>query len=1110
MKVLYQSKFKSIEKLLVKNRNKRKKSYISLHQDSNTKKGNHSLTLHSNFINFEKELNSKRWSFLGTTPLKFLNHINPDLMFKYYNRHQIYPVNKLSYFNDRLKSYRGEILSILVKNQKSGNDDLLDNVLKYKIKLKYLRSTRLLTQTRFKYDFEAVYARPYSFITKNKFKTSIKSYAKHFLMYSLLGFFKSCHNHAYNSITNYNKFKWSSRGTNLKTVRLRKSSSLDSSTSEMGVNWKFLKKIKKWKKYLMVSKKLNNCWSHSSLVLYVINRHRSSSVLKRFKRANYAQIYSNSWLNDSTKFKSRFNFLATSAKQVQFLSLASNLLVGTIALNLIKKSKRTQISYLHLMRSNSIELESESLIRKLASQTDLTHDYRQNMFKKLKPLRSFYRVMKTKFFKRLSKLKLQQGKNFQTDTFSLVSINKFDTSLVSARKSKISSVTKYLTLFNYKTRLSLSLLYYFTKLIRKHNIRQITGSVNSLLSTLKKSKKLTFSQKSKKLTFSENMFAKVKKTLITRRVRRLHKLLIPEKVLKLGEQTRLSMTGVRKKFANLTHSKLNTFKANRVRNISRTLRSNLISKTHLHDIINSFETISGKLRLTNSLSSKSAYDIIDKLFNNICRKRGSGCKLQRYLINRIRVLSSDINHFLKFKTHSLAVRSLVSSTSNTLLNNTFFGFFKKSFFINNNYRASHRLKKSATKLNNFFFWISKNIWRNRRIELTTNYAQTVIRRLLITYKPLFNGSTSTWFSLKSLKLGLLKKSKAISTNLLTGLRNYLRRPFFLAKSRCTFVFGVYGFYAIILSKKYATHSSINKRLVFKQVFSFINARSTKKVILRKFTRFRYKHAARYQSRNMLNSSGFNLFTVRNTLLRFYKDVNKTVVTKTKKTVFSDSRLMRAHRVARIKFKPGYSRIWRRARSSFKRIMFLKFKYQHRLTNYLHKFERPYHSSNYCKNISLVSLHTLLVRSRFVVDTFWGSELLSNDFVYLNSFLVTNPDTALVKGDLLQLLVHIKYYITFKWQKNLTIIKKARLQKFAKIKFKPKTSRVGADRNYTYPDWILTLKFLESDVPSYVELDYFTLSLFLIYNPFMVSHSYNYNEEIPVPRVSRLYNWKYIT
>ena len=44
-------------------------------------------------------------------------------------------------------------------------------------------------------------------------------------------------------------------------------------------------------------------------------------------------------------------------------------------------------------------------------------------------------------------------------------------------------------------------------------------------------------------------------------------------------------------------------------------------------------------------------------------------------------------------------------------------------------------------------------------------------------------------------------------------------------------------------------------------------------------------------------------------------------------------------ITRVRFKPGYSRIWRLARTSFKEIYGLKFKYQKPLTRYLGRLRR---------------------------------------------------------------------------------------------------------------------------------------------------------------------------
>lgn len=216
---------------------------------------------------------------------------------------------------------------------------------------------------------------------------------------------------------------------------------------------------------------------------------------------------------------------------------------------------------------------------------------------------------------------------------------------------------------------------------------------------------------------------------------------------------------------------------------------------------------------------------------------------------------------------------------------------------------------------------------------------------------------------------------------------------------------------------------------------------------------------------------------------------------------------------RIRFKPGYSRIWRRVRTAFKVVFFLKFRYQHRLTTYVMKNELSQTNSLSTPVNKIVNqenlVFILLMRCKFATDYVWSFELIQNNYVFINGFTVTNPNTSLIKGDFLQLLVHVKYYITLKWQKSLVFDKKVRLFKFVKRKFKPKTQRMGADRNYRYPDWLLKLRFYSGSVPRIFELDFFTLSGFMIHNPFMATYFDTDERDLPWPKVLRLYNWKYI-
>jgi len=178
---------------------------------------------------------------------------------------------------------------------------------------------------------------------------------------------------------------------------------------------------------------------------------------------------------------------------------------------------------------------------------------------------------------------------------------------------------------------------------------------------------------------------------------------------------------------------------------------------------------------------------------------------------------------------------------------------------------------------------------------------------------------------------------------------------------------------------------------------------------------------------------------------------------------------------------------------------------------MHRIDNTYQRVHlHRQNYNSSALFVLLMKTKFTTDPFWSLELLNSKSVFVNGFIVDNPRTVLVKGDFLQLIVHIKYYMIMKWQKNLTILKKSRIYKLAYRKFKPRTKRLGTNRNHNYPDWVLNIRFFESDVPSFLELDYFTLSFLIIKTPFQSAYVFNYKEFNDLPEVLRLYNWKYVT
>ena len=213
------------------------------------------------------------------------------------------------------------------------------------------------------------------------------------------------------------------------------------------------------------------------------------------------------------------------------------------------------------------------------------------------------------------------------------------------------------------------------------------------------------------------------------------------------------------------------------------------------------------------------------------------------------------------------------------------------------------------------------------------------------------------------------------------------------------------------------------------------------------------------------------------------------------------------RVKRIKFKPGYSRIWRVARKSLKDALCLTYKYQHRLTTYVSRYART--SKNTQKFLKDLTLVYLLLNSKFVTDLELSKELINSSFTFINGVLISNPNIQLFKGDFIQLVVHLKYYIVYRWILNWNIWKKIRLAKLARSKFKKKQNSLTKQKSFNIPNWVLLSRIKQSDIPKYLEVDFFTLSSFIVYEPFILS---DFNPQTILEsrtEIFNLYNWKYI-
>lgn len=217
------------------------------------------------------------------------------------------------------------------------------------------------------------------------------------------------------------------------------------------------------------------------------------------------------------------------------------------------------------------------------------------------------------------------------------------------------------------------------------------------------------------------------------------------------------------------------------------------------------------------------------------------------------------------------------------------------------------------------------------------------------------------------------------------------------------------------------------------------------------------------------------------------------------------------KIPRVRFKPGYQRMWRRARVALKESLNLKFIYQKQLTRYLTRFYKG--SNNYTFSRAEMSLNRVVMYSRLLPDNPTVNSFLSKKLIYLNGRIAYDVNAVLVPNDVIQLIVSMWYYVTYRWIANWTL---KRGKKFKKLVYrkglagKQKIMKLKKQRSYYTPNWIYLTRYDISDVKPYLEVDYFTLSTVILYEPFTTF--YFSPDETPDfrPTIYRMYNWKYIT
>lgn len=116
-------------------------------------------------------------------------------------------------------------------------------------------------------------------------------------------------------------------------------------------------------------------------------------------------------------------------------------------------------------------------------------------------------------------------------------------------------------------------------------------------------------------------------------------------------------------------------------------------------------------------------------------------------------------------------------------------------------------------------------------------------------------------------------------------------------------------------------------------------------------------------------------------------------------------------LARLRFKPGYQRLWRRAREAFNYVTAYNYRYQVGLTKKIARL-RCLRYNQYLR-LAELKLVQVLLNARLVCDITFSHLLVSSNTVFINGFSSINPQIRVFHNDIIQLIVNLRYYVVYR-------------------------------------------------------------------------------------------------
>ena len=327
------------------------------------------------------------------------------------------------------------------------------------------------------------------------------------------------------------------------------------------------------------------------------------------------------------------------------------------------------------------------------------------------------------------------------------------------------------------------------------------------------------------------------------------------------------------------------------------------------------------------------------------------------------------------------------------------------------------------------------------------------------------------------------------------------------------------------------HRELHVFRIKKKIFSFLKInelkmfvfKTKKKLLLRKIFFLILNKKKFHKFRKLTNKSIYTYFKdssitkyLGNNSLDFYKVFTTEEVFKKaniykfrsnfKKKKFKGREL----HISRIKFKPGYQRLWRQFRLAFAESINYKYIYQQQLTRYFVSFYRKLNHTYFSQNENTII--KVIIYSKLVPDTSVFALFMNNNLIFLNNKVLKHAKFYLYRNDFIQLEISNWHYLYMRFTLNEV---HSRQNKFKRLVYRKslagryKLMKQKKQRSNYTPNWIFTTLYDLADIKSNLEVDFFTLSVFFLYDSNYLHYTTPKDLFVARHNIYRLYNWKYI-